>query len=178
MRAFFGLSIGEHATHQVQTWRQRQLLCDGRLVPRENFHITLCFLGSVTGAQLSSCCDGADALIESGFDLMLDETGYFPKPRVLWIGPSRIPDALHALSHRLGGIASRAGLKVDRRPYQPHLTLMRKCRDPALETLESPSIAISCDQFSLFESRSTDNGVRYYPLATWRLEAPYMELDS
>ena len=155
MRAFFALPVEGKARGEVRAWRNGNLICDGRRVEPENFHITLCFLGHVTPEQLSAVCDHADTIRGSTFGLVLDEPGYFPKPRVFWLGPSQVPAELHDLSRRLGGIASRAGLRIDKRPYQPHLTLIRKCRHPALPSLRSPQISIGCDRFCLYESRST-----------------------
>jgi 2'-5' RNA ligase len=171
MRAFFGLPVEGKPRNEVRRWRDGNLLGDGRRVPEENFHITLCFLGSVAPEQLSVICDQVDDLRGSAFELVLDQPGYFPRPRVVWIGPTQIPQALSELSCRLGRIASRSGLRIDKRPYQPHLTLIRKCRDPSLPPLDSPRIALTCDHFCLFESRSTDQGVRYLPLASWPLSA-------
>ena len=178
MRAFFGLPIEGEPRGEIRAWCRGNLLCDGRRVPPENFHITLCFLGHVTPDQLADICDHVDTIQGSAFDLVLDEPGYFAKPRVFWVGPSRVPDALHDLSHQLRHIASRAGLRIDRRPYQPHLTLIRKCRHPAIPTDVAPTIHLPCDRFCLYESRSTDRGVRYLPLATWHLQPGSVELDD
>lgn len=171
MRAFLGLPLERDSRSEVRAWRDGNLFCDGRAVDPENFHITLCFLGSVSAADLDRICEQADALDAAPFDLVLDETGYFARPRVLWIGPSRPPPAIGELSRSLGRIAARAGLRIDRRPFRPHLTLMRKCRDPDLSAIPPPAIAFRCDRFCLYESRSTERGVRYLPLASWPLAA-------
>ena len=169
MRAFFALDIDPAIQHAIARWRDRTMLPAGRAVPAANFHITLNFLGDVDPRQLDRLCAEAGQINESGFELRLDTPGYFPGPGVFWIGPGDIPAPLTALARSLRKAGGKAGVKVARKPFAPHLTLFRNCRArPPLPT-RAPGFDIPCDGFALFESLTGPKGVRYQLVRRWPL---------
>ena len=169
MRVFFALPLGAEARDEAERWRRNNLMVQGRQVPASNFHITLCFLGSLNSVQLSGVTDAAGGLSAAAFEMTLDTPGYFPGPRVFWIGPHEVPGPLAELAAALAKIARRSGIALERRPFRPHLTLLRKCQESAMAPLRPPNVLLQCDRFSLMESRSGRNGVHYTPLGNWKL---------
>jgi 2'-5' RNA ligase len=167
MRVFFALPLSRECRDATERWRQANLLFDGRRVPASNFHITLCFLGSLDDRQVSAISAAADRIPMEPFDCTLDTPGYFPRPGVFWIGPAETPPPLASLAGALEKAARRAGLSIERRPYRPHLTLVRKCREPVTPPLRPPRINLRCNRFCLMESRSGKSGVNYIPLRSW-----------
>ena len=77
-------------------------------------------------------------------------------------------DALTSLYHGLGQALERCGYKCENRKYSPHLSLIRRCRQPG--KLESGfAIDWQVSRFALVESVQTRTGVEYrlvesYPL--------------
>ena len=176
MRVFFGLLPDPDFAMQLATWRDRQFSAAGRPVPPANFHITLAFVGEIKphyletlGREVSEWCDRATP---AGGRLSLDQTGYWPRPGIYWLGPARWPDQLQHLADRLRTISAGAGGKRERKRFQPHITLFRGCRDAPPAPSELPRLTFDYSEFALFESRQGRQGVSYHPLEYWELARP------
>ncbi|MGH8521796.1 MAG: RNA 2',3'-cyclic phosphodiesterase, partial [Gammaproteobacteria bacterium] len=139
-------------------------------VPAENLHITLLFLGSVT-AQTRTCAEAiAEGIAGHPFELRLDQIGFWPRSGILWLGARELPESLAALVRDLHlGIAG-CGIDLDARPFEPHVTLMRKA---LVVRREWPLVAVAwrVDDFALVESKTNPDGSRYQVLRSWRLGA-------
>ncbi|MDZ7684219.1 MAG: RNA 2',3'-cyclic phosphodiesterase [Gammaproteobacteria bacterium] len=169
MRLFFGLEIDPGTCLEIAGWRERMLPPLERPVPARNFHITLVFLGDVAPACREMLEFEALDVTGSPFELTIDELGYFPKPGILWMGPTRVPDALSRLARETGSVARRAGIRPAKRDYHPHLTLARRCRVPPPASSLPPDFQLAFTHFTLFESITAKTGVHYQPLASWPL---------
>lgn len=138
-------------------------------IPAANLHITLAFAGSVT-VGVRKCLEAAAGTQQlAPFDLLLDTCGYWPGPRIAWIGPAHTPPALWSLVGALRTVFETCGLPVETRPYQPHVTLARKISRLANDTPVTP-VAWSIRSFSLIESVTDPRGVSYQRLDSWMLE--------
>jgi 2'-5' RNA ligase len=140
----------------------------GRRVPVASYHLTLAFLGAVPRARLDTVRQAADKVRASAFDLVFDRIEHWPKPRVLCLVASTLPDAAHALIQELWRVLVRAGFTQDVRPFKAHLTLARKLERPPPDHAIDP-IPWRVDRFALIESSSTMDGPVYTPLAFWPL---------
>lgn len=173
MRVFFGLELDTATALRVAGWRDRQLACNGRAVPPANFHITLAFVGPLRDPAIARLCSAVDEWLERGdlhgATLLLDCTGYWPKPEIYWLGPSTWPEALTRLARKLRTLASAVGSKLDRNPFHPHITLFRHCSDVPPAPAMAPSIDLPYRHFALFESRQGKHGVSYHVLQEWQL---------
>ena len=157
----------------LATWRDRQFGLAGRPVPPANLHLTLAFVGEVQPRLLESLCRDVDSWCESKSPaagcVQLDQTGYWHRPGIYWLGPSDWPKSLPLLADGMRTIAARAGGKRERKRFQPHITLFRGCQvaPPAPATM--PGLSLSYVDFYLFESVPGRQGVSYVPLQHWRL---------
>jgi 2'-5' RNA ligase len=176
MRLFFGLGLDQQAALALDSWRSRQLLCDGRPVPAANFHLTLAFIGELAPAKLDSLSAAADELVASveqgPGSILIDQLGYWPRPGILWAGPSRWPQELARLAGALQQLAQRYGARRDKRAFQPHVTLFRNCQSPPTAPPAPPAVRVDCDCLSLYESRQQRSGVSYQSLIDWPLAPP------
>jgi RNA 2',3'-cyclic 3'-phosphodiesterase len=173
MRLFFGLQLDATTALQVADWCDRQLACAGQPVPPANFHITLAFIGPLPEPAIERLCLAVDEWLPrgtvTGATLLLDRTGYWPKPGIYWLGPTTWPEHLARLAQKLNSLASAVGAKRDRNSFQPHITLYRRCDTaPPAPTL-SPSIDMAYRHCALFESRQGKQGVSYHVLQDWDL---------
>lgn len=115
-------------------------LCEsanGRLIPPENYHLTLAFLDSVPASKMSAVIAAGHAVDFVPFALTLDCYGIFESPQVLWYGSSAVPDPLARLvanlrSHLTGVVK----LRPERR-FCPHVSVVRKMA--ALPQLARPA---------------------------------------
>jgi 2'-5' RNA ligase len=170
MRVFFGLETPPDTALSISAWRDSQLPVLGRPVAVDNFHITLAFLGEADGRTLERLCLSVDAWpAAAAGTLALDQVGYWPRPGIYWLGPTRWPPALDNLALRLRGLGRQGAGKRDRDRFRPHITLFRRCQQPPPAPTLPPRFQFDYDRLVLFESRQGRRGVSYSPLAQWSL---------
>ena len=143
--------------------------CGGRPHPPSNLHITLNFLGMIATDTRDCLEQAAGEIVIRPFELTLDRFGYWSRPRVVWLGCSETPEPLSELVTELNRLVEQCGLEPEQRPYQPHLTLLRKAKHPPSEA--ALEFQWSVNDFVLAESVSTPGGVEYRVLRRWPLLA-------
>ncbi|MDQ1710743.1 MAG: 2,3-cyclic 3-phosphodiesterase [Frankiaceae bacterium] len=99
-------------------------------VPAERLHLTLAFLGEVTDPVAAALGDGLRLAVAriAPFDVRVAGGGAFPRPerpKVLWAGVAGDVDALDRLARVTRGAARDAGVRLERAPYVPHVTVAR-----------------------------------------------------
>lgn len=175
MRVFFGIELNQETALAIDAWRERQFGEPGRAVPAANFHITLAFIGDVPETALGTLCQAVDERLARrplpGSQLLLNQTGYWPKAMIYWLGADTWPPELTTLANTLRSSAGSVRKKRDRNVFVPHVTLFRRCPEAPPAPLEAPSFALPYQRFSLFESRERREGVSYHPLQDWPLAA-------
>lgn len=146
------------------------LAIPGKLVPLENWHLTLRFLGAVGEVTYERFLSGL-SLIEDvpSFSIRLGAFGGFPNERkasVMWAGVVEGAEELRRLNEIAEEAAQTAGLEPDDRPYRPHLTLsrIRPPEDIGRLTTETLDLRWSCHEIVVYESRLSGGGVSYEPL--------------
>lgn len=109
----------------------------GRIIPAQNLHLTLAFLGNQPEDVREHLTGFLEHTVFQPFNLILDTIGFFPKIRLSWIGPSTIPDALHHLHHDIRAYLTEKRLTDGRERFRPHITLARHS-EPSEWTPDSP----------------------------------------
>jgi 2'-5' RNA ligase len=147
---------------------------DGEAVPSANFHVTLAFLGAVPAETLAQVMEVGGRDRHPRIDLGFDQVEYWAKARVLVAMPSRVPDTAFAIVNRLWNRLEPLGFQRELRPWQPHLTLVRRIRRPPCEDLRMATTAVGRHaaarwKLALVESVTHAEGPRYTPLAQWPL---------
>ncbi|MBO7667300.1 MAG: RNA 2',3'-cyclic phosphodiesterase [Firmicutes bacterium] len=100
-----------------------------RTTPPENFHLTLAFIGeserAVEAEELLSPALGP------AFTLKTGSLGRFERQGgdVCWLGIRREPRLL-GLQAEIEGRLRKAGFELERRPFRPHMTLLRQAAFP------------------------------------------------
>ena len=138
MRLFTSIEIPESA-HEHILAIQREVMrhaLAGKADPRENFHLTLHFLGEVPESRLPELIALIDATQSPRFSLRFENVGRFtqkkldtPSGRAVsalwWVAPNKNPQ-LNAVQRELGQRLSEAGFPTPDRVFHPHLTLARR----------------------------------------------------
>jgi len=138
----------------------------GRPVPPRNYHVTLAFLGNQPAHLCADVVSAGEAVAAEPVDLTLDRFGYWPRPRVFWIGPTECPPALTNLAGDLWERMAAIGVPRETRPFRPHLTLARKAA--TLPEVPAPSPLIwRVTRFALIESVTERHGAVYTVVATF-----------
>ena len=101
-----------------------------RWVNADGIQLTIKFLGNIKPEGVAKITEamGRSAAEVSPFEVRLWGLGTFPnekKPRVLWAGMEGDIDRLRELQEKTEGALEVMGYPIDRRPFNPHLTLGR-----------------------------------------------------
>ena len=138
-----------------------------RRVRDDHLHLTLVFLGATDTARLA---DYEAALADwpaLELELILDRYGYWPQPRILWLGSSRTPPELYErvadLHRRLRG----CGFAPERRAFQAHITLARQFPGPAPARPPAAAVRWSVNDMALVESLREEDSTGYRVLRRW-----------
>jgi RNA 2',3'-cyclic 3'-phosphodiesterase len=162
------------AAIEARVEANRRHLLGARWVPRDQWHVTLKFLGSV--ADVHGVARALRDLSQlEPFTVRLGGGGAFPSwpnARTIWVGVERG-------GQRLARLARSVDLLLDdievpravQRPFLPHCTIARAGQSTDarlfLAHLGTASFgeAFEVDEVTLFESQAVAGGRRYVPLA-------------
>ena len=168
MRLFFAVFPGSETRDRLAAAAQALVLEDeSRRVPSENYHMTLAFIGelSVPLAELEAV--GAAQRV-STFTVQFDGYEYWPAPSVVVARASSCPGALEDLRRGLCADLARCGVRLDDRPFRPHVTIARKVpQAPVLQAMSE--IAWTAHSFQLARSDRSRAGAVYTVVDSWSL---------
>lgn len=139
-----------------------------RPVPADNLHLTLAFLGSSDEAQYDCYRRAAAGVRVPAFKIRLDIFGYWPRPRVAWLGCTQTPEALGLLVQQLHAMLEACGYQPEQRSFVAHVTLQRKARKCLVPKGFQP-LDWTAHSFALVESLSREEGPEYRLLQEWPL---------
>jgi 2'-5' RNA ligase len=147
----------------------------GRAPDAANLHLTIAFIGDAPASRVDALRDVGRhaASAASPFALTLDRLGAFHRQDIAWIGSSQSNPAMQALAEELFARLAAAGFELERRPFRPHVTLVRRARTRALElardgALASP-IVWDVARLTLAASMHAQGALRYVAVDAWPL---------
>ena len=131
MRTFIAIELEEEVKdHLAEAQAEAQKLCKkGNYTPKDNFHITLHFLGEIEEDDMEYL---QDAMYETArrnrpFTLTLDKIGFFPRGNkgIMWAGLEKSTH-LQRLFSTLEKSLEQQGFARERKGLSPHITLGRE----------------------------------------------------
>ena len=138
-------------------------LIDGRAIDRDNWHLTLLFIGDFPETAITGLLRQAQAIRFEPFRLRLDKVEFWARPRVACLVPTSIPTELARLHQLLWNLLSDAGFPMEDRQFRPHITICRNARPFETQHLAQASMT-EWSSFELMESVSVRGETRYIPL--------------
>ncbi len=167
LRLFFALWPDDATRAALADWGRRiHRVTGGRPTRAESIHQTLAFLGDCEPARLAEAETAAGRVLPRRFELVLDRAAVWDHNRIAWAGATAVPPELDALVAELRGALAAARFTFDRKPFVPHITLVRKTRHggalPALEPIRWP-----VDGFVLVRSELRPDGSDYAIQGRW-----------
>jgi RNA 2',3'-cyclic 3'-phosphodiesterase len=169
LRLFFAATPDPVAREQIAAASQSLCLEQGaRRVPRENYHMTLAFIGDVAASQLPVMLKVGAAQKERAFSVTFDAYEYWPKPGVIVAAAQLIPAELHRLWRQLHHELAEHAWALESERLRPHVTLARKVsQPPVLQAMSAFDWRVR--DFCLM--RSDTSGIRsaYTVVDTWSL---------
>ncbi|PUB87798.1 MAG: RNA 2',3'-cyclic phosphodiesterase [gamma proteobacterium symbiont of Ctena orbiculata] len=169
-RFFFALWPDRQVREALSALAHSAEMAEGRRHHADDLHMTLVFLGQIAPSQRRCIEDVADRIRQTPFDLIIDHTGYWPRPRIFLASPHDTPQALNQLVADLNNGLQGCGFEPERRTYKPHVTLHRKAHKVVSTQLTTP-ITWQVNDFVLAASANPGtSGSRYQVLRRWALE--------
>jgi RNA 2',3'-cyclic 3'-phosphodiesterase len=169
MRLFFALWPDAPVRAALARWSAScRVSCHGRATRTDNLHATLAFLGEVDPARLPALVRIGCELQAVAFDICLDRVAYWPRNRIVYAGASQPPSALSALARALTTRLSTVGHRIDQRPYELHVTLLRDARSSPRAMAIDP-LLWRVNHTVLVESVREGGGQVYRPLYRFML---------
>ncbi|MBS0379927.1 MAG: RNA 2',3'-cyclic phosphodiesterase [Proteobacteria bacterium] len=140
-------------------------VCGGRPVPDGNFHVTLAFLGAVSGARLAELAALigriADGEAEVPPPLGFTRLEFWRKAGVLALVTDADPPEVVALAGGLRAATLAAGFTPDLKPFRAHVTVARKVRGGHAAALPFAPVSFRCQELALVESTMRAGGPLY-----------------
>lgn len=169
MRLFIAIDTPEEVKTGLE--RSGKLLrrsCDrGSFSRRENYHITLAFLGEQPESRVGDILAAMDCCGAASFPIGIGRFGVFQNAggSVVWRG---IEDSgeLKRLQRELAQQLRMRDFKVERREFRPHLTMARRVilkEGVRLDDLSNRAepLVFTADRMTLMRSELTPTGANY-----------------
>ncbi len=99
-----------------------------RWTPPEQLHLSLRFVGGVSGEQLQGIAEALSAVRVEPFPLGVEGVGRFPqrgRPSVIWAGVGTGHPLLHQLRQQVDDRLLSTGVPFELRSFIPHFTIGR-----------------------------------------------------
>ncbi len=131
IRAFVSVNLPDEIADRLEGFLSSRVkpLSEMRLVTRDQFHITLKFLGEISLEQVVLVRKSLSEMKFDPFEIDLTHAGVFPNfrnPKVLWLAGERGVSELTNLSRIMNEKFSQiAAIPKDDRRFKAHLTLAR-----------------------------------------------------
>ncbi len=141
-----------------------------KLVPKENLHITLRFIGDISDRECGSLLDSFKDLGKA-FTLTFNSVGGFPTEfgaRVIWVGVEE-EKILVELSKRVDGIVDDLGFPPRDKPFVPHITIARTKRPVNVEGFKIKRETFIASEVVVYRSILAKPNAIYKPLKVLKL---------
>ena len=123
----------------------------------------MAFLGEVAESRLADAIAAARRVRAHRCEMRLEEARYWRHNNIVWVGPRDTPAPLAALAADLQRELEAEGFRLEARPFQVHITLIRKAHAPR-ELPELPELDWTVREFVLVRSNIERDGARYQVL--------------
>jgi len=174
MRVFIGIEFPREVKEYLEQLQQDiKIKCkSGNFTRKENFHLTLRFIGEAEAGLINELKRGIDdAVLQfECFNMELGRLGQFARgnKHIIWVGikPNKNLNALHS---RLEASLEAIGFPKDQKGYTPHVTLAREAvlkedLNNILQLVKVSNMTIPIHKITLFESTRANGVLTYRPV--------------
>ena len=174
MRIFIAIEFSNEIKkylHNIQEIVKKNSI-SGKFTDKDNFHLTIRFIGEITEVQLNNLKKAIDnvALNQEKFELNFSRLGEFPRgeKRIIWLGieANQMMDKLY---FKLENELEKQGYEKEGRGFVPHITMGREVviaeefKELEMKTKIIDEI-ISVDKVSIMESTRINGKLTYIPV--------------
>ena len=152
----------------VESTRDVVARAGGRIIPADNLHVTLAFLGSVAAERIGNVLRAGDAIAAEAFTFTLDQIECWRRSEVLALSSSVVPTSLQSLVDQLRISLLQQEFKLTDEVYRPHVTLVRRLA-AHYRRVEIDPVEWRVVDFVLVDSVTAQEGSRYSIVQRWPL---------
>jgi len=169
VRLFFA-AVPDAATREriAQAAAALPMGSQSRLVPRNNYHMTIAFIGEVDTSQVQTLLHIGGSQRAAAFTLRFESYEYWPKPEVIVAAVRSTAPAMEGLWQHLHRDLAPHRWALNAKRLRPHVTLAKKVphapAPQALSVFDWPVI-----QFCLMRSDTRGFEPAYTVVDTWPL---------
>jgi 2'-5' RNA ligase len=169
LRLFCALRLPDDVVDELVRW-QHKYVTAGRMVPADNLHVTLAFLGSTPADSVPAVVDALREAVAAAGRISLEVSGYRETRSVGMLTMDDEGGEAVSLAGDLHYRLARLGLyKPENRPWLPHVTTVRFREKPGLRPGLPDLGRISPSDAALYNSLLRSTGAQYVVLATLAL---------
>lgn len=180
MRVFIGINFDEKLKSYLQEKQNeiRFYCAKGNFSHKENFHLTLRFIGEVSKEQITNIKQAMDVIGESceKFELDINHLGSFERQseHIIWIGLGGELSKLNNVYNTIQLELSKIGILREKKPLTPHITLGRRVQvkddfNTIKRKVAIEKKLIQADSIVLMESKRINGRLTYIPVYEKRL---------
>jgi RNA 2',3'-cyclic 3'-phosphodiesterase len=171
LRLFLALRLPEDVLDAIERW-QRASLGDVRVVPREQLHVTLAFLGSRSARELEPIVGALRSAVAGAAEIRLTLARYRETRSVGMLVLDDEADAARALADDVQRRLEQLGVyRREARPWLPHVTVARFRARPRLRPEPPSARTFVPSDAAAYLSRQRPGGVEYHVLESVALGA-------
>jgi 2'-5' RNA ligase len=169
LRLFCALRLPDAALDVLCDWQTRELR-DGRLVPREHLHVTLAFLGHRPAAELPGITAALRESAAGARPIRLLPERYRETRSVGMVVLKDLEGSATRLAEDLFGRLERLGVyERERRPWLPHVTVLRFKRAPRLKPSLPELGEVMPSDAAVYLSQLRPSGADYFVVESFVL---------
>lgn len=128
----------------------------GNYVSGDNLHLTLVFIGE--SAKVAEIKEAIEAVKFKPFKIKLDKPGNFGD--LLWAGIGG-GQGLAKVAAELRKNLDVAGIDYDKKPFKPHITLVRKATNAKISGIKLPPVQMEVREIALMKSENKSGKMVY-----------------
>ncbi|SFI30956.1 2'-5' RNA ligase [Paenibacillus sp. UNC496MF] len=174
MELFVGLDFPASVSQELKRVQRALRVFDpsGAYEPKENFHLTLHYIGEV--ASPDALTERLLKVNRKPFELTLHELGMFDivGGNVVWVNVRAEP-RLHDLHQRISGILAELSTGKKQYSFDPHISIAYDCRANISDVFSSCTVAavtFEVSRFYLYEVSDLPEGMRFRKLNDFELK--------
>ena len=164
LRLFLGFRLPAAVARRVTRWQWEELGAPerARLVPEENLHVTIAFLGSRPAGEVGGIAGALRAGAEGSAQPVLTPVRYRETRSVgMLVFDDREGHATRIAEDVHGRLAQLGVYEPERRPWLPHLTVVRFRTRPRLQPPIPELGPVTMSDAAVYISRLRPTGAQY-----------------
>jgi len=184
-RVFVAINIPADIRRELFLYSEKWLELPAKWTPKDNLHITLEFLGSLTDEEIGEVCVVVKEVAErhSGFSLNINKILYGPPkkmpPKMVWAEGDKSEELSSLREDLESSLAEKVRFVPENRVFAPHITLARisamefKMIEPEErpEINENLDLLFTVESIEVMESEMRKDGPIYTVLESHELKS-------